>query len=70
MGGPVEFQALVRRYQLALERFNHADRAYFDDVNRELSESLYELNQYIVEKKRQLGFPVHQESFSQVMRVS
>ncbi len=70
MGGPDEFQALVRRYQLALQRFNCADAASFDAANRELSERLYELNQYIIDRKRQLGFPVHSTAFPRVMRVS
>ncbi|WP_028963406.1 hypothetical protein [Sulfobacillus thermosulfidooxidans] len=70
MGGPDEFERLVWRYQLALDRFNQADSDHFDQVNQELSQTLYALNQYIIQCKRQLGFPVHSTTHPQVARVS
>jgi hypothetical protein len=70
MEGPEELQTLVRRYQLALERFNQADSTSFDEVNRVLSEAIHDLNQYIIDQKRRLGFFVHQETLPEVMRVS
>lgn len=70
MGGPEEFQELVARYHLALDQFNQADVAYFDQANEVLTNALDDLNRYILDCKRQLGFPVHSTFCPHVICVS